>query len=103
MGTRAADRWQRIVLRAFRERDMVYVEIIDDGRGMDLEAIKAKAVEKGVITAEQAKVISDEETVMLVCRPGFSTAKEVTDVSGRGVGMDVVITNIEHLPSDCAL
>jgi two-component system chemotaxis sensor kinase CheA len=87
----------RIVLRAFRERDMVYVEIIDDGRGMNLEAIKAKAVEKGVISADQAKIISEEETVMLVCRPGFSTASEVTDVSGRGVGMDVVQSTVDGL------
>ena len=87
----------RIVLRAFRERDMVYVEIIDDGRGMDLEAIKAKAVQKGVISRDQAKIISDEETVMLVCRPGFSTATEVTDVSGRGVGMDVVQSTVDGL------
>ena len=87
----------RIVLRAFRERDMVYVEIIDDGRGMDLGAIKAKAVEKGVISRDQAKIISDEETVMLVCRPGFSTATEVTDVSGRGVGMDVVQSTVDGL------
>jgi len=91
------DETGRIVLRAFRERDMVYVEIIDDGKGMDLEAIKTKAVEKGVISRDQAKVISDEETVMLVCRPGFSTATEVTDVSGRGVGMDVVQSTVNGL------
>ena len=99
-GSRSAagkDETGRIVLRAFRERDMVYVEIIDDGRGMDLEAIKAKAIEKEVLSSDQAKVISDEETVMLVCRPGFSTAKEVTDVSGRGVGMDVVQSTIDGL------
>lgn len=91
------DQTGRIVLRAFRERDMVYIEIIDDGRGMDLGAIKSKAVEKGVITADQAKIISDEETVMLVCRPGFSTTAEVTDVSGRGVGMDVVQSTVDGL------
>jgi two-component system chemotaxis sensor kinase CheA len=87
----------RIVLRAFRERDMVHVQIMDDGRGMDLDRIRAKAVEKNLISREQAKVISDEETVMLVCRPGFSTAAEVTDVSGRGVGMDVVQSTVEGL------
>jgi len=91
------DETGRIVLRAFRERDMVYVEIIDDGKGMDLGAIKAKAIEKGVISRDQARIISDEETVMLVCRPGFSTAKEVTDVSGRGVGMDVVQSTVDGL------
>ena len=91
------DETGRIVLRAFRERDMVYVEIIDDGKGMDLDAIKTKAIEKGVISRDQAKIISDEETVMLVCRPGFSTATEVTDVSGRGVGMDVVQSTVDGL------
>ena len=96
-GASGKDATGRIVLRAFRERDMVYVEIIDDGRGMDLEAIKTKAVEKGVISRDQAKIISDEETVMLVCRPGFSTAAEVTDVSGRGVGMDVVQSTVDSL------
>jgi len=91
------DETGRIVLRAFRERDMVYVQIIDDGKGMNLEAIKAKAIEKGVISRDQARIISDEETVMLVCRPGFSTASEVTDVSGRGVGMDVVQSTVDGL------
>ncbi|MDF1525432.1 MAG: chemotaxis protein CheA [bacterium] len=96
-GAAGKDATGRIVLRAFRERDMVYVEIIDDGRGIDLEAIKTKAVEKGLISRDQAKIISDEETVMLVCRPGFSTAAEVTDVSGRGVGMDVVQSTVDSL------
>jgi len=91
------DETGRIVLRAFRERDMVFVQIIDDGQGMDLGKIRSKAVEKGLVSEEQAKVISDEETVMLVCRPGFSTATEVTDVSGRGVGMDVVQSTVEGL------
>jgi len=91
------DETGRIVLRAFRERDMVFVQIIDDGRGMDLSRIRAKGVEKGLISAEQAKVISDEDTIMLVCRPGFSTAEKVTDVSGRGVGMDVVQSTVEGL------
>ena len=89
------DETGRIILRAYRERDMVYVEVIDDGRGMDLHRIKAKAVEKGILSSDQAKVISDEETVMLVSRPGFSTATEITDVSGRGVGMDVVQSTVE--------
>ncbi len=86
-----------IVLKAYRERDMVYVQIMDDGRGMDLDRIRSKAVQKGLISTDQAKVISDEDTVMLVCRPGFSTAAEVTDVSGRGVGMDVVQSTVEGL------
>jgi two-component system chemotaxis sensor kinase CheA len=91
------DETGRIYLNAFRERDMVHIEVRDDGRGMNLERIRQKAVEKGLISADQAKVISDEETVMLVCRPGFSTAEQVTDVSGRGVGMDVVQSAVEAL------
>lgn len=86
-----------IRIHAYRERDMVHIEISDDGRGMDLDKIKAKAVERGIITADQAGVMGDEETVMLVCRPGFSTADQVTDVSGRGVGMDVVQSVVEGL------
>lgn len=93
----------QIKLRAYRERDMVHIELMDDGRGMNLEKIKAKAVEKGIITKNQAEVMSDEETVMLVCRPGFSTAEKVTDVSGRGVGMDVVQSGIESLGGTLAI
>ncbi len=86
-----------IVIRAYRERDMVHVEIADDGRGMDLVRVRAKAVEKGLIEPEQAALMSEEETIMLVCRPGFSTLDQVTDVSGRGVGMDVVRSVVESL------
>ncbi|UCF30211.1 MAG: chemotaxis protein CheA [bacterium] len=82
---------------AYRERDMVHVEISDDGRGMDLEKIRGKAVERGIITSDQARLMGEEETIMLICRPGFSTADEVTDVSGRGVGMDVVQSVVEGL------
>ena len=91
------DKTGLIRIRASRERDMVHVEISDDGKGMDLEKIRAKAVERGIISADQAGVMGDEETVMLVCRPGFSTADKVTDVSGRGVGMDVVQSVVEGL------
>jgi two-component system chemotaxis sensor kinase CheA len=93
----------QIKLRAYRERDMVHIELMDDGRGMDLEKIKAKAIEKRIITKDQTKVMSDEEAVMLVCRPGFSTADKVTDVSGRGVGMDVVQSVIESLGGTLAI
>ena len=86
-----------ITISISRERDMVYVNIADDGRGMNLEKIRSKAVDKEIISEEQARVMSEEETVMLICRPGFSTADEVTDVSGRGVGMDVVQAVVESL------
>ncbi len=84
-------------LRAFHEGGQVIIEIADDGRGMDLDRIRAKAVEKGIISKEQAQSMNDRETINLVLLPGFSTAPAVTNVSGRGVGMDVVRTNIERI------
>ena len=84
-------------LRAFHEGGQVNIEIIDDGGGIDPEKIKNKALEKSVITQEQAQRMSDRELVNLVFAAGFSTAAKVTNVSGRGVGMDVVKTNIEKI------
>ncbi|MBQ9699742.1 MAG: chemotaxis protein CheW, partial [Lachnospiraceae bacterium] len=72
----------------------------DDGNGIDVEVIKNKAVEKGTITPEQADSMTDKEIIDLLFRPSFSTAKKVTDVSGRGVGLDVVKTKIESLGGD---
>lgn len=84
-------------LRAFHEGGQVNIEIIDDGGGIDPERVKQKALEKNVITQERAARMSDRELVNLVFAPGFSTAAKVTNVSGRGVGMDVVKTNIEKI------
>jgi two-component system chemotaxis sensor kinase CheA len=84
-------------LRAFHEGGQVNIEIIDDGGGVDPEKIKQKALEKNVITQEQAVRMSDRELVNLIFAAGFSTAAKVTNVSGRGVGMDVVKTNIEKI------
>jgi two-component system, chemotaxis family, sensor kinase CheA len=84
-------------LRAFHEGGQVNIEIIDDGNGMNPEKLKAKAIEKNLITQEQASKMSNHELVNLVFLPGFSTAAKVTNVSGRGVGMDVVKTNIEKI------
>jgi two-component system chemotaxis sensor kinase CheA len=84
-------------LRAFHEGGKVVIEIIDDGGGIDPDKVKAKALEKNVITADQAASMSDQEAVNLIFAPGFSTAAQVTNVSGRGVGMDVVRTNIEKI------
>lgn len=75
----------------------VQIEVRDDGRGLDADKLKAKAVEKGLITADQAARLSEQEAWQLIFAPGFSTAAVVSDVSGRGVGMDVVKTNIERL------
>lgn len=86
-----------IILRAFHEGGQVNIEISDDGRGINLTKIKQKALEKGVLTSDTASRMSDREAYNLIFLPGFSTADKVTNVSGRGVGMDVVKTNIEKI------
>ncbi len=86
-----------VILKAYHEAGQVVIEISDDGKGLDGDALAASAVNKGLLTSEQAQVMSDKEKVNLIFLPGFSTAKEVTDVSGRGVGMDVVKTNLDQL------
>jgi two-component system chemotaxis sensor kinase CheA len=86
-----------LALRAYHEGGQVNIEISDDGAGIDPDRIRAKALERGLITREQAARMSDRECVQLVFLPGFSTAQAVTNVSGRGVGMDVVKTNIEKI------
>lgn len=86
-----------IILKAYHEAGQVVIEISDDGKGLDGDALAESAVNKGLITAEQAKSMSDKERINLILIPGFSTAAKVTDVSGRGVGMDVVKTNLDQL------
>ena len=87
----------RVVLRAFHEAGQVVIEISDDGKGLDGELLVASGVSKGMLSAEQAQEMSEQEKINLIFLPGFSTAEEVTDVSGRGVGMDVVKTNLDRL------
>lgn len=87
----------RLFLRAYHEGGQVNIEISDDGKGLDGEKIRRKAVERGLITADQAARMSEREVANLIFLPGFSTAEKVTNVSGRGVGMDVVRTNIEKI------
>lgn len=86
-----------IYLDAYQDGNNVNIEVRDDGAGINIEKIKNKALEKGTITEEQAEVMSDKEFVDLLFRPSFSTAEKITDVSGRGVGLDVVKTKIEGL------
>ena len=84
-------------LRAYHKGNSVAIEVEDDGRGMDPEKLKQVAIRKGVITAEEANAMDDREAMDLIFAPGFSSAEKVTDISGRGVGMDVVKTNIKNL------
>ncbi|MBS1818600.1 MAG: chemotaxis protein CheW [Acidobacteria bacterium] len=84
-------------LRAFHEGGQINIEISDDGAGIDAAKVRAKAIQRGIVTAEQAATMTDHDAVSLVFIPGFSTAEQVTNVSGRGVGMDVVKTNIEKI------
>lgn len=87
----------RLSLRAYHEGGQVNIEISDDGRGIDPERIKAKAIQKGLLRPDQAERMSERELVNLLFLPGFSTAERVTNISGRGVGLDVVKTNIEKI------
>jgi two-component system chemotaxis sensor kinase CheA len=91
------DRAGRLILRAFHEGGQVNIEISDDGAGLNVERIRKKAVERGVISPEQAARMPEREVFNLIFLPGFSTAEKVTNVSGRGVGMDVVKTNVEKI------
>lgn len=87
----------KVTLKATNEKDTIYIDVIDDGNGIDLNAIKAKALEKGIISADYAKIISDDEIMMCLFEPGFSNAEKITEVSGRGVGMDVVKRSVESI------
>ena len=91
------DRAGRLILRAFHEGGQVNIEITDDGAGLNVERIRKKAIERAVVTAEQAARMTEREIFNMIFLPGFSTAEKVTNVSGRGVGMDVVKTNVEKI------
>lgn len=86
-----------IVLKAYHAAGQVVIEISDDGKGIDGDVLAQIAVNKGLVTQEQVNVMSEKERINLILLPGFSTAEKVTDVSGRGVGMDVVKTNLDQL------
>lgn len=87
----------KIQLKAYNEGNHIVVEIVDDGKGIDADLIRQKAVERGIITENEADIMTDKEAFGIIFRPGFSMAQKLTNVSGRGVGMDVVKTNIEKL------
>ena len=89
-----------IFLNAYQEGNNVVIEVGDDGAGINIEKVKKKAIEKGLINEEQAETMTDKDAVDILFKPGFSTADTISDVSGRGVGLDVVKTNIEALGGD---
>ena len=89
-----------IYLEAYQDGNNVVIEVRDDGNGIDVQAVKQKAIERGTITEEQAENMEDKEIINLLFLPSFSTAKEVSDVSGRGVGLDVVRSKIESLSGE---
>jgi len=92
-----------ITVEARKEKDRLLVTVTDDGRGMDPVRISTSAVEKGLISREEAARLSPRQALLLTCLPGFSTAREVTDTSGRGVGMDVVKTTLQSLGGNLAI
>ena len=95
--TRGKDATGRIILQAGYQGNYVLIEIIDDGKGLNPDEIKLKAVKKGLIGVEQIENLTNEDALQLIFAPGFSTREEVSELSGRGVGMDVVKTNIEKV------
>lgn len=92
-----------VVLRAFHRGNSVAIEIEDDGKGIDPEKMREVAIRKGVITADEARALDDREAMELIFAPGFSSAEAITDISGRGVGMDVVRTNIKNLKGSVSI
>lgn len=87
----------KLLLSAVREKDHVVITVADDGKGMDPARLVAAALEKGIITPRDARALSPRDVLLLTCHPGFSTTRDVTDISGRGVGMDVVRSTVRSL------
>ncbi|WP_408070975.1 chemotaxis protein CheW [Butyrivibrio sp. JL13D10] len=92
-----------IFLHAFQDGNSVVIEVGDDGNGIDAEIVKNKAIEKGIVTAEEAASLTEQQCIDFLFHPGFSTAKKVTEVSGRGVGLDVVKSKIESLSGEVSV
>ncbi len=93
----------KVWLRAFHKGNSVGIEVEDDGKGIDPEKMRTQAIRKGVITEEEARTMDDRAAIELMFAPGFSTADKITDISGRGVGMDVVRNNIKNLKGSIAV
>jgi two-component system chemotaxis sensor kinase CheA len=93
----------QITLRAYNEGSQVVIEVEDDGKGLHADVLKAKAVQRGILSETEAQSMSDDAAYRLIFAPGFSTAEAVTDVSGRGVGMDVVSSNVQKLKGTVAI
>lgn len=89
-----------IFLDAYQDGNNVVIEVRDDGNGIDVQAVKNKAIERGVITPDQGDNMTEKDIINLLFHAGFSTAKEISDVSGRGVGLDVVKSKIESLSGE---
>ncbi|MDD2510043.1 MAG: chemotaxis protein CheA [Syntrophomonas sp.] len=89
-----------VMLRARHEGNNVYIEVEDDGAGINIKRVMEKAVEKGIISLKEAELMSPEEAIQILFNPGFTTTENITDVSGRGVGLDVVKTKIESLSGE---
>jgi two-component system, chemotaxis family, sensor kinase CheA len=87
----------RVILRAYHQNGLVHIEVADDGGGIAVSKVRNKAIARGLLTEERAQTLSDGEIANLIFLPGFSTADQVTNLSGRGVGMDVVKTNVEQV------
>ena len=92
-----------VVLRAYNKNKYVFIEIEDDGKGIDAEKIKEKAIEKGIISKDEAAKMNQSQLINLIFLPGFSMAKQITEVSGRGVGMDIVKSNISKIKGSIAI
>ena len=93
----------RVTISARHERSQIVIEIEDDGRGIDPASLRKSAIAKGIITESSAETMTDRESIQLIFAPGFTTAKQLSDISGRGVGMDIVRSNIERIGGRIAI
>lgn len=88
------------MIEAYAEGENIYVNVEDDGKGIDIDKVKEKALLKGIVTKDEIERMSDDEIIEFIFLPGFSTADKINDVAGRGVGMDVVKKNLSELKGE---